>query len=121
MPEIVFISLFLIIFGICYLYYSTRNKERMALIEKGADASIFVGGKQERKRPAPTWKIIILNLSLLLMGIGFGILLSTLLVQYLEYRNNDPIYVGTTFLSAGIGLFIGFFMTKKLYAEALKN
>ncbi len=29
-------------FGIFYLHYSTRNRERMALIEKGADASIFV-------------------------------------------------------------------------------
>ena len=36
------ISLFLMIFGIIYLYYSTRNRERMALIEKGADASIFL-------------------------------------------------------------------------------
>ena len=120
MPELVFISLFLIILGIFYLYYSTRNKERMALIEKSADASIFLG-KQERKKAAPVWKIIILNLSLLLMGIGFGILLSTLLVQYVEYRTNEPIYVGTTFLSAGVGLFIGFFMTKKLYQEELEN
>lgn len=89
----------------------------MALIDKGADASIFIGGKRERKKVAPVWKIIILNLSLLLMGIGFGIILSTLLVEYVDYRDNGPIYVGTTFLSAGIGLFIGFFMTKRLYKE----
>ena len=31
------ISLFLAIFGIIYLYLSTRNKERLALIEKGVD------------------------------------------------------------------------------------
>ena len=30
------------IFGVFYLYFSTRNKERLALIEKGADASIFM-------------------------------------------------------------------------------
>ncbi len=35
-------------FGIFYLHYSTRNRERMALIEKGADASIFVKGKSNR-------------------------------------------------------------------------
>ena len=34
---IVFITLFSVVFGIAYLYYSTRNKERLALIEKGAD------------------------------------------------------------------------------------
>ena len=39
------ITMFAAIFGIVYLYFSTRNKERLALIEKGADASIFVKGK----------------------------------------------------------------------------
>ena len=29
-------------FGIFYLYFSTRNKERLALIEKGVDAKIFM-------------------------------------------------------------------------------
>lgn len=41
-PVIVFVSLFFAIFAIAYLHYSTRNKERLALIEKGADASIFL-------------------------------------------------------------------------------
>ena len=39
---VILIGLFSVVFGIAYLYFSTRNKERMALIEKGADASIFV-------------------------------------------------------------------------------
>ena len=64
----VFISLFIVIFGIAYLHYSTRNKERLALIEKGAEASIFVKGKSEKT--APVWKVLVLNLALLLMGIG---------------------------------------------------
>ncbi len=34
---IVPVVIFLVIFGIFYLYYSSRNKERMALIEKGAE------------------------------------------------------------------------------------
>ena len=44
------------IFGVFYLYFSTRNKERLALIEKGADASIFMKGKQHT---APIWKVLI--------------------------------------------------------------
>ena len=58
------------IFGVFYLFFSTRNKERLALIEKGADASIFMQGK---KNAAPFWKVLILNLGLLAMGIGVGI------------------------------------------------
>ena len=74
---IVFISLFLVVFGICYLYFTTRNKERLALIEKGAEASIFVQGKREGT--APFWKVLILNLALLLMGIGQPFLLQLFL------------------------------------------
>ena len=44
------ISFFLVVFGIIYLYFSTRNKERLALIEKGADASIFNLGKRSDHR-----------------------------------------------------------------------
>ena len=97
-------------FGIFYLHYSTRNKERMALIEKGADASIFVKGKV---RTAPIWKILILNLALLLMGVGVGIFIASLL-QYNMGVEEDVAYPGTIFLMAGIGLFAGFTMTKNL-------
>ncbi len=113
-PVIVFISLFLVVFGICYLYFSTRNKERMSLIEKGADASIFVKGKREKA--APIWKILILNLALLLMGIGAGIVIGGILQENLA---GDSFYAmpGTIFLLAGTGLLIGFFITRKLDQE----
>ncbi|WP_053972405.1 DUF6249 domain-containing protein [Mangrovimonas sp. ST2L15] len=101
------------IFGVFYLFYSTRNKERMALIEKGADASIFIQGK---KRTAPIWKVVILNLALLLMGIGIGIFLASLLDTYSSLAS-DAIYPATIFTMAGVGLFIGFHMTKKLDQE----
>lgn len=97
-------------FGIFYLHYSTRNKERMALIEKGADASIFVKGKM---RTAPIWKILILNLALLSMGVGVGIFIASLL-HYNMGVEDDVAYPGTIFLMAGIALFVGFNMTKNL-------
>jgi len=49
------LTFFIVVFAITYLHYSTRNKERLALIEKGADASIFVRGKAEKT--APVWKV----------------------------------------------------------------
>ncbi|WP_037348658.1 DUF6249 domain-containing protein [Sediminibacter sp. Hel_I_10] len=104
------ISLFLAIFGIFYLYLSTRNKERLALIEKGADASIFMKGRQHT---APIWKVIILNLALLLMGIGIGVFLASLLDTYTTL-DNEAVYPATIFFMAGLGLFVGFHMTKNL-------
>ena len=98
------------VFGVFYLYFSTRNKERLALIEKGADASIFMKGKQHT---APIWKVIILNLALLLMGIGLGTFIASLLDNYTTL-DSDAIYPATIFFTAGMGLFIGFNMTKNL-------
>jgi hypothetical protein len=114
MVEIVFISLFIIIFGIFYLHYSTRNKERLSLIEKGADASIFFSAKAAQKRSSvPVWKILILNLSVLLMGIGSGIFLGSVLETYT--RLNDGVaFAGSIFLMAGLGLYFGFTLSKNL-------
>ncbi len=100
------------IFGVFYLYFSTRNKERLALIEKGADASIFMKG---RSHTAPIWKVLLLNLALLLMGIGIGIFIATLL--YKNTNLGDEIYPATIFLTAGASLFVGFNMTKNLDKE----
>lgn len=113
-PTFIFISLFIVIFGISYLFFSTRNKERLALIEKGAEASIFVRGKREKT--APFWKILILNLALLLMGIGAGIVIGGIL--YSNFNVEDDIAMpGSIFLMAGTGLLIGFFLTKQLDKE----
>jgi len=103
-----------VIFGIYYLFISARNKERLALIEKGADASIFYG---KIKRVTPMWKVIVINFALLLMGIGVGIFIAAIL-HYNLGVNEDVAYPGTIFLMSGIGLFSGFYFTKKLNKDA---
>ncbi|MDO1499961.1 hypothetical protein Q2T40_07440 [Winogradskyella maritima] len=107
------ISLFLAVFGIVYLYFSTRNKERLALIEKGADASIFMKGKQHT---APIWKVLILNLALLLMSLGIGVFIASIMHYNLGVHDGIA-FPGTLLLMAGIGLFVGFNMTKNLDKE----
>lgn len=106
--------IFGVIFGIFYLYISARNRERLALIDKGADANIFYSGK---RRVTPVWKVIVLNLALLLMGIGVGIFIANLL-SYNMNVDEDVAFPGTIFLMAGVGLFIGFYLTKKLDKES---
>ncbi len=111
---IVFMFLFAVIFGIFYLFYSTRNKERLALIEKGVDAKIFMKG--ERKKSTLTGRIIVLNLSLLLMGIGIGVFIALLLTTYLQLEEG-AVYPAMIFFMGGLGLFTGFNLTKKLDNE----
>ncbi len=100
------ISLFAVIFGIFYLYLSTRNKERLALIEKGADASIFNLGKR-----GSSWKVVILNFAFLLMGIGLGTFIAALIDTYTNLE--ESAMVAVVFFIAGVGLYVGFMQTKK--------
>ncbi|MBW8200515.1 DUF6249 domain-containing protein [Flagellimonas abyssi] len=113
--EVIIIPIiFGVILAIAYLYFSTRNKERLALIEKGGDASIFVRGK--RGGATPLGKIILLNLALLLMGIGTAIFVASIFVHSLGVKQ-EVAYPGTIFLLAGVGLMVGFNMTNKLDKE----
>ena len=113
MFELIWISLFIVIFGIFYLHYSTRNRERMALIEKGADASIFFAAKQTRDAP-PVWKILLLNLGLLCMGIGLGTILSIIISKMMMDYLDGPLTFACVFTMGGLSLIIGFFLTRKL-------
>lgn len=106
--------IFGVIFGMYYLYISARNRERLALIEKGCDASIFYS---TRKYVTPVWKVIVINLGMLLVGIGIGIFLANLFSINFG-MDEDIAYSGTIFLMAGIALLAGFFVTKKLNSDA---
>ena len=114
-PDIIIpIIFFAVIFGIVYLFVSARNRERLALIEKGIDASIFYN---KDRRVTPMWKVIVVNFALLLMGIGLGIFIASIL-HYSMGVDAEVAYPGTIFLMAGIGLMAGVLVTKKLNKEA---
>ena len=105
------ITMFLVIFGIFYVYYNTRNKERIALIEKGADASIF-----NQNNSGKSTVRLLLNLGLLLIGIGLGILMAYILDEFLGF-SEDAAYPSMIFIFAGFALLLGFNQTKKMVKE----
>jgi hypothetical protein len=98
------------IFGILYVFFTTRNKERLALIEKGADAKLFNTGKSKSG-----WMKVVLNIGLLAIGIGAGVLLGGLLEM--AGLDDEMAYPSMIFICGGIGLVVGFFMNKKLETE----
>lgn len=113
--EVVIVPIFFgVIFGIVYLFVSARNKERLALIEKGADASIFYA---KERRVTAIWKVIVINIAFLLMGIGLGTLIAEGFVQGFG-MDEDIARPGVIFFMAGLGLFTGFYITKKLNKDA---
>lgn len=110
-PEMLIpISLFLMIFGIFYLFLSTRNRERLALIEKGVDASVFMKGKNQG---TPMWKVFILNFAFLLIGTGLGIFTALIIATYTSL-DDDAVYPSVIIIMAGIGLLAGFNKSKDL-------
>jgi hypothetical protein len=99
------ISLFACIFGIVYLYLTTRNRERMALIEKGADASLFNTGKT-------IWRgSIIINLAFLAMGIGTGVLIGAGLEMI--GMDDEVAFPASIFIFAGLGLYLSFMVNRR--------
>jgi uncharacterized membrane protein len=100
------IVMFLVIFGIVYLYYSSRNKERLALIEKGAEASIFYGPKSEK---SGKW---ILKVGVLSIGVALGVLVGAALEN--AGMDDDVAYPASIFLFAGIALVAAYFLSQKV-------
>lgn len=94
------------IFGIVFVFLSTRNKERLALIEKGADAKLFNSGKKLSSGE------LILNLALLAIGIGVGVLVGAMLGQ--GGMEEDVAFPASIFIFGGIGLVASFFLNRKL-------
>ena len=107
LTEILFpISFFALIFGIVYIFLMTRNRERLALIEKGADAKLFkTGGKSHAG-------VIVLNIALLAIGIGIGVLLGY--VMETQGMDDEVAYPAMIFLWGGIGLLAAWFINRKL-------
>jgi ABC-type Fe3+-siderophore transport system permease subunit len=98
------ISVFAAIFGIFYVYITARNKERMAMIEKGADASTFV---TKRNYFAMT-----LKLGMLLVGIAIGILMGSV-IDEMTTLPEEVGYFSMIFLFGGIALVVNALMEKK--------
>ncbi len=111
MNEEILVSLivFSTIFGVAYVYLTTRNKERLALIEKGADATLFNSGKRKGLGS------IVLNLALLAIGVGVGVLVGAGFEQ--GGMDGDVSYPASIFIFAGIGLVASFFINRKLDQE----
>jgi hypothetical protein len=106
-----FIALFATIFGVLYVHYSTRNKERMALIEKGADASLFNTGKEGAIFKF-SWSKFTLKLGMLAIGISIGIFLAALMAPS-GFMDEDALYPSLIFFFGGLSLVVFYMIDRK--------
>lgn len=109
---IFFLSCFGMIFGIVYV----RNKENMAMIERGIDP---------RRRASGVKSFTSLKFGLLLCGIGLGLFFAFLIDQFMinhksfdhggqvYYRDFPQIYFALIALFGGMGLVMAYHIEKK--------
>jgi ABC-type Fe3+-siderophore transport system permease subunit len=107
------IALFGSIFGILYVYFTTRNKERLALIEKGADASLFNTGKRLFNTGKQFNKNTTLKIGMFLVGIALGLLLGNVIAETTRLKE-EVAYFSMTFLCGGLSLITFYFIEKKM-------
>ena len=117
--QLVFLWMILLSLGICTTIYwirYMRNRENMAMIEKGLDPNI----KPEKPRPAPFRN---LKWGLLLVGAGLGLFAAYLMDNTILYRighdhdevngANVSIYFAMIAIGGGLGLISSYRIEKK--------
>lgn len=113
--EITPVLVLAIIFGFSYavIYLIIRKKERMALLEKGVDASYFINPDKQQSFTA-------LKFGLLFIGLAIGIFAGGL-INHLTPMDQEESYFSMIFLFGGLGLVINHYMEKAERAEIERN
>ena len=88
---------------IAYLYFNSRHKVRMALIQHGKEASIF---KESRNGSNG------LKYGLLMVGIGLGILVGMMIESIMDTDSPVP-HFSMMLILGGAGLIIYYLITKR--------
>lgn len=96
------IAFFLALFAILYVYWTTRTKERLALIEKGLDAGIFKGECSQLS--LVKWGLFLIAIGL---GVVFGFALS-------KVMNEVVAFFTAILVLGGAGLILAYVVTNKL-------
>ena len=99
---------FAMIFGIVYMLVTSRNRERMALIERGADPTLF---ETKKKATSGTMK-----LGLFFLGIGLGIVVAYMLTSG-GGMDEDAAYPAMIFMFGGIALVVSYLWQRKQEKE----
>jgi len=100
------IGFFLAVFAILYVYWTTRTKERLALVEKGLDAGIFKG--ECSQYALVKWGIFLIAIGL---GVVVGFALSRVIDEVVAFFT-------AILVCGGVGLIVAYVFTSRLMKKA---
>ncbi|MEJ2881032.1 DUF6249 domain-containing protein [Pedobacter sp. GR22-6] len=103
------ISISLVIFGIAYYYFTTRHKERMAILESGASPDLFKWKNQ--------WLYFLLSFGIVCIGTAFGVMFGVFLIATLVFIHPFWLMSASVLLFMGISLIICYFIIRFLMAK----
>lgn len=103
-PIIAIMGFFSTIIIIAYLYFNSRHRERMSLIEHGKDASIFKETKETQFSNSLKYGVVAVM-------IGLGIISATLLDE-VGFQSESS-YFSMVLVFGGAGLMTFYFYMKK--------
>lgn len=101
---LIVLIIFATIFGIVFVGVSARNRERMSMIEKGVSPKDFMTDHRPNSYGILKW-------ALLLVGIGFGLFIGSVLETYTNIPE-EPAYFASALFFGGAGLFAAFLIAK---------
>ena len=107
-----FIAFFATVFGILYVFYTTRQRERLALIDKGADASLFNTGSNDASSRS-FWSRFSLKTGMFLMGVSIGIITGAILDRA-DVLSSGADYTSMIFFFGGLSLVLFYLIDKKI-------
>lgn len=121
---------FVTLFGIVYYFFTTRHKERMALLETGADPNLF-------KHSSKNYQFL-LTLGIVSVGLSLGIAVGYILEEGMIARQAQEIaairlsrphyipsypaaYLISVFFFVGISLILAYLISQRLNAKTNNN
>lgn len=87
-----------------YVFFTAKHRERMSMIDKGVDASIFSSGRTPIN--------FTLKLGMLAVGIALGILAGEFLHKVLRMESGVA-FTSMMFLCGGLSLIVNYFIERK--------
>jgi len=102
-PIIAILSTFGTTFGLIFYYLHTRNRQRLAMLEKGVDPQTFYPKPTANRYASLKW-------ALLMIGIGLGFLFGGIISDFTDAE--EPIFFSMILLFGGLGLLVYFFVAK---------
>src|SRR6186713_499247 len=101
----VIIAISLVVFGISYYHFTTRHRERMAIIENGSSPDILKG--------AASYLPLLLALGMVCIGIALGIVAGAWFSS-LDFPGAGYALPVAIFLFTGISLILSYYLVRKL-------